>query len=134
MKQKLYTKEPNGRYKEYIEPEIEDNSLYRKVGKKYVRVGVSESADALGEGVWVICKCKSSKTFTSEEYLRKLYRCTKAADIKKVSAAEIGGMEKLAHYLSSRLDELDGSRGSRYDYARRIVGILFDYDKEKEEK
>ena len=133
-KQKLYVKLPNGRYTEYREPVQEhDNKLYRKTmrGNKACYEPCSMlMTDDLPEGVWVVVKHKGSKSFSSGKYLYENYMCMKAGDIQEVSLAKIGGMERLAHYLSQHWNELP-KNNSQYDICRAIVGLLFNYEKEK---
>ena len=135
-KQKLYVKLPNGRYEEYREPIQEyDNKLYRKVvrGSKvhYEPCSMLMTND-LPEGVWVVVKHHGSKSFSSGKYMYENYMCMKASDIQEVSLAKLGGMERLSHYLSQHWNELP-KNNSQYDLCRAIVGLLFNYEKEKEE-
>lgn len=129
--QTLYVKE-NGRYREYKEPEPPfDNKLYRKVGKKYEPCSMLMTDD-LGEGVWVVVKHNGSKSISNGKYLYELYMCMKSGDIQDVSLAKLGGMERLAHHLSSHWDEIP-KEASQYNLCRAIVGILFNYEKEKKD-
>jgi hypothetical protein len=59
------------------------------------------------------------------------YMCLKAGDIQEMSLAELGGMERLAHYLSQHWNELQKD-WSQYDLCRAIVGLLFQYNKDKD--
>ena len=134
-KQKLYVKLPNGRYEEYREPIQEyDNKLYRKVvrGSKvhYEPCSMLMTND-LPEGVWVVVKHKGSKSISSGKYMLENYMCLKAGDIQEMSLAKLGGMERLAHYLSQHWNELPND-WSQYDLCRAIVGLLFQYEKDKE--
>ena len=131
---KLYFKNEKGRYEEYKDPEPPfDNALYRKVrrGNKtsYEAVSMLQTRD-LGEGVWVVTKHTYGRRITSGMYLRDMFMCQKASDIQEVSLAKLGGMEKLADYLYHHIDEIPKGISS-YDYYRAIVGILFNYEKEK---
>lgn len=129
---KLYFKNDKGRYEEYKEPELPfDNKLYRKVGKRYKPWSMLMNDD-LGEGVWVVVKHKGSKSITSGKYMYERYMCMKAGDIQDVSLAKLGGMERLANHLSSNWDEIP-KETSQYDRCRAIVGILFNYENEKQE-
>lgn len=133
-KQKLYVKLPNGRYEEYREPIQEyDNKLYRKVvcGSKvhYEPCSMLMTND-IPEGVWVVVKHRGSKSISNGKYLYENYMCMKAGDIQEVSLAKLGGMERLAHYLSQHWNELP-KNNSQYDLCRAIVGLLFNYEKEK---
>lgn len=85
--------------------------------------------DDLGEGVWVVVKHIGSKSITSGLYMRDMYMCQKASDIQDVSLAKLGGMERLADYLSNHWDELPKNT-STYDFCRAIVGMLFKYEKD----
>ena len=126
----LYVKNEKGRYVEYVEPVKEyDNKLYRKIGNKYKPC--SMLVNDLPEGVWVVVKHYGSKSFTSGKYMLENYMCLKAGDIQDVSLAKLGGMERLAHYLSQHWDEIP-QNDSTYDLCRHIVGILLNYEKEKE--
>lgn len=129
--QTLYVKE-NGRYREYKEPEPPfDNKLYRKVGKKYEPCSMLMTDD-LDEGVWVVIKHKYCKSMINGKYLYENFMCMKAGDIQDVSLAKLGGMERLAQHLSSHWDEIP-KETSQYDLCHAIVGILFNYEKEKED-
>ena len=126
----LYVKNEKGKYVEYVEPVQEyDNKLYRKIGNKYKPC--SMLVNDLPEGVWVVVKHYGSKSFTSGKYMLENYMCLKAGDIQDVSLAKLGGMERLAHYLSQHWNEIP-KNDSVYDICRHIVGILLNYEKEKE--
>ena len=133
-KQKLYVKLPNGRYEEYREPVQEyDNKLYRKVvrgSKAYYEPCSMLMTNDLPEGVWVVVKHKGSKSISNGKYLLENYMCLKASDIQDTPLSKLGGMEKLAHHLSQHWNELPRD-WSQYDLCRAIVGLLFQYEKEK---
>ena len=127
----LYVKNEKGRYVEYVEPVKEyDNKLYRKIGNKYEPCSMLMTND-LPEGVWVVVKHYGSKSITNGKYMLEKYMCLKAGDIQDVSLAKLGGMERLAHYLSQHWDEIPRNV-STYDLCRHIVSTLFNYEKEKE--
>ena len=134
-KQKLYVKLPNGRYEEYREPVQEyDNKLYRKVvrGNRVQYEPCSMlMTDDLPEGVWVVVKHRGSKSISNGRYMLENYMCMKAGDVQDVSLAKLGGMEKLAHHLSQHWNELPKD-WSQYDLCRAIVGLLFQYNKDKD--
>ena len=129
-KQKLYIKNAKGRYEEYKEPVQEyDNKLYRKIGNKYEPCSMLMTDD-LPEGVWVVTKHYGSRSITNGKYMLEKYLCLKASDIQEVSLAKLGGMEKFAHYLAQHWRELPHGV-SQYELCQAIVGILFNYEKEK---
>lgn len=133
----LYTKnERTGRYEVYHAPEPPfDNVLYRKYvyGKKayYMPVSMRIEKD-LDEGVWVVTKHIYGKSYTSGMYLRDMFMCQKASDIQEVPLAKLGGMDKLADWLCCHWDELPKDR-SKYYLCRAIVGMLFNYEKDKKQ-
>lgn len=58
---KLYTKNKNGRYSEYQEPDMDiSETLFRRINGKYVPVSIN-CANALPEGVWVVTRGRSSR-------------------------------------------------------------------------
>lgn len=125
----LYTKEPNGRYKKYVEPEpIFDNALYRRIGKKYEPVSLMMDAYSLPEGVWVVLKHKHSTQYANADYLRKVFKLEKASDIEETPLSKIGGMAKLGDYLAINWGKITGD--TVYEQCYSIVKILFDYEKE----
>lgn len=133
-KQKLYVKLPNGRYQAYQEPEPPfDNVLYRKYifGKKayYKPVSMCIEKD-LEEGVWVVVKHMYGKSYSTGKYLNDCFMCQKASDIQETPLSKLGGMDKLADWLCHNWDKLPKDK-SKYDLCRAIVGLLFQYEKEK---
>ena len=130
MKQKLYIKNDKGEFEPYKDPEPPyHNALYRKCGNRYEPVSMLVDHD-LGEGVWVITKHIYGKSYSSGKYLRDCFLCQKASDIQDVSLAKLGGMDKLADYLSHNWEKLPKNT-SQYDLCRAIVGMLFEYEKNK---
>ena len=133
---KLYIKnEKKGRYEPYREPEPPfDNCLYRKRlrGKRVVYEPCSMLlTNDIGEGVWVVVKHPYGRSISRGEYLRDCFRCHKVSEIDDFPLARLGGMERLADYLSRNWDSLPKNT-SQYDLCRAIVGLLYQYDKEKD--
>ena len=133
-KQKLFVKLPNGRYQAYQEPEPPfDNVLCRKVqmGKKIVYEPQSMCSDkGLEEGVWVVVKHIYGMSYTTGKYLNDCFMCLKASDIQETPLSKLGGMNKLADYLNHNWDKLPKNT-SQYELCQAIVGLLFNYEKEK---
>lgn len=132
MEQKLFIKNDKGRYEPYREPEPPyNNMLYKKYthnGKTtYEPYSMHLRDEELGEGVWVVTKHIYSRSMASGKYLRDMFMCQKASDIQDVSLAKLGGMDKLANYLSYRWEDLP-KNCSQYELCQAIVGILFEYE------
>ena len=136
-KPKLYVKNDKGRYEPYKEPEPPfDNVLYRKVrrGNKTYYEPQSMCVDkGLEEGVWVVVKHVYGKCYSNGEYLYDCFRCLKASDIQETPLSKLGGMDKLADWLCHNLDKLP-ENASKYDFCRAIVGLLFQYENQKDGK
>lgn len=135
--QKLYYKDEKGRYRVYQEPEPPfDNVLYRKVlhGKKIVYEPQSMCIDKdLDEGVWVVVKNLYGKSYTTGKYLHDCFLCLKASDIQETPLSKLGGMDKLADWLSHNWEKLP-KQTSQYDFCRAIVGLLFQYENKDDGK
>lgn len=125
---KLYIKE-KGKYKPYTTPEIEvDNKLYRKINGKYYAWEMDLRNEHLPEGVWVITRHKSCTSFTSGKYLREQFRLDKASDIKEISLAELGSLEKLTREVLDALPS-DYRNRTTNDLVHLIVGTIFELNK-----
>ena len=88
--------------------------------------------DHLPEGVWVIVRHKSCTSFTSGKYLREEFRLDKASDIKEVSLAELGSLEKLAREVLGELPS-DYRSLNTSDLVHLIVGKVYELTKKKKE-
>lgn len=127
---RLYERLPNGRYREWHEPEPPktDNALYRRVGRKYIPVQVHIECNSWQEGVFVVTKANHS--WSSAEYLQQIFKLYRCGDIENVSIARLGGMKKLADHLAQHWNEIEGK--STYELASSVVAILMNYEKEAE--
>ena len=130
-KTQLYIKNEKGRYEPYKLPELEvDNKLYRKINGKYYAWEMDLRNDHLPEGVWVITRHKSCISFTSGSYLREQFRLDKASDIKEVSLAELGSLEKLTREVLGALPS-DYRNRTTNDLVHLVVGKVYELSKEK---
>ena len=130
-KPQLYIKNEKGRYEPYNLPEPEvDNKLYRKINGKYYPWEMDLKNDHLPEGVWVITRHKSCTSWTSGSYLREQFKLDKASDIKEVSLAELGSLEKLTREVLEALPN-DYRNRSTNDLVHLIVGKVYEITKQK---
>lgn len=63
--------------------------------------------------------------YKQHRLMQEIFRLYKAGDIENVSIARLGGMQKLAYYLSRHWSEVIGS--SIYERAASVVAILINY-------
>ena len=130
-KPQLYIKNEKGRYEPYNLPEPEvDNKLYRKINGKYYPWEMDLKNYHLSEGVWVITRHKSCTSWTSGSYLREQFKLDKASDIKEVSLAELGSLEKLTREVLEALPN-DYRNRSTNDLVHLIVGKVYEITKQK---
>ena len=131
MKQKLYTKNKNGKYEEYQIPDLDiSETIFRRINGKYVPVSTTYSND-LSEGVWVVTRDRSCGEIMRGQYLKELMKLDKASDLKEMpSLAELGGWQKCAKWV---LDEIkDFSSMTKNDIVYAVVGKVFEYSKKGE--
>lgn len=86
--------------------------------------------DHLPEGVWVITRHKSCTSFTGGKYLREQFRLDKASDIKEVSLAELGSLEKLTRKVLESLPD-DYRNRTTIDLVHLVVGKVYELSKNK---
>lgn len=128
-KQQLYIKLPNGRYAKFVEPQMEvDNKLYQKINGIYTPYGMELMQDNLPEGIWVVTREKSCRSYTNAGYLRELFRLDKAADIEEVSLAQLGGLKKLANEVLNNLPK-DNRQMTTQELVYWIVGEIYKLNK-----
>ena len=131
MKQKLYTKNKNGKYEEYQIPDLDiSETIFRRINGKYVPVSTTYSND-LPEGVWVVTRDRSCSEIMRGQYLKEIMKLEKASDLKEMpSLAELGGWQKCAKWV---LDEIkDFSSMTKNDIVYAVVGKVFEYSKKGE--
>lgn len=131
-KPQLYIKNEKGRYEPYTPPEIEvDNKLYRKINGKYYPWEMDLRNEHLPEGVWVITRHKLCTSFTSGKYLREQFGLDKASDIKEISLAELGSLEKLTREVLDALPS-DYRNRTTNDLVHLIVWKVYELSNKKE--
>ena len=128
MKQKLYTKNDNGRYEEYQVPDMDvSETLFRRINGKYVPVSVN-CANDLPEGVWVVTRGRSNREIISGKYLKELMMLDKVSDLKEMpSLAELGAMRKCAIYVLEEIGDI--STMTKAEIVNAIVRKVFEYSK-----
>lgn len=133
-KPKLYIRKDNGRYEEYREPPrpTYDNALYKRVGKRYEPCQMCLSGEfSWQEGVFAVVRTHGHATpnsWTSADYLQKLYKLYRCGDIEQVSIGKLAGMDKLANYLAQHWSEIEGL--TVYEKAASVVAILMSFEEE----
>lgn len=108
MKKKLYEKQPNGRYVEYKEPEIEDRQVYRKGrGNKYYPIGcLYPHDDHLTEGVWIVIRGKGHVSIMNGEYLQGRYKAQKVSNLEALNIAQLGMLDKVCSEVLQEMREI----------------------------
>ena len=131
MKQKLYTKNKNGKYEEYQIPDIDvSETLFRRINGKYVPVSITYTKD-LPEGVWVVTRGSSCREIIWGQYLKEIMKLDKASDLKEMpSLAELGGWQKCAQWVFDEIGDFESMTMKEIVYA--IVGKVYEYSKRED--
>ena len=111
----------------------EDRNVYKKVGRKYVPIGMKIDDHWLNDGIWVVRHRDGRKAITRGDYLADSYGLIKAGELAKVDLPMLGGLEEYAEVVANTIGNMRGSF-SNIDIARRIVKDLFEYNEELKKK
>lgn len=138
-KQKLYVKNEKGRYEEYkpIEEEI-SNTLYRKVGNKYVPFETLLHRDTMQEGIWVVTM--KGRRMVNGKYVRDLFECDKVAEVEKVPLSRLAGLLEYTEAISydfykwREQKRKDGFGTNAEEEVAYIVGKIFEYNENKKKE
>ena len=136
-KRKLYVKNEKGQYEEYNpkEEEISD-TLYRKVGNKYIPFEKVVYRDTMQEGIWVVTM--RGRRTTNGKYVRDLFECDKVAEVEKAPLSRLAGLleytEAISYGFYKWRDQKrkDGFGTNAEEEVAYIVGKIFEYNENKQ--
>ena len=104
-----------------------DRNVYKKVGRKYVPIGMKLDDNWLNDGIWVVRHRDGGKSITRGDYLADSYGLVKVGELAKVDLPILGGLEEYAEVVAGTMSNIK-SQMTTFDVAHRIVKDLFDYN------
>ena len=111
----------------------EDRNVYKKVGRKYVPIGMKLDDNWLNDGIWVVRHRDGGKSITRGDYLADSYGLVKVGELAKVDLPILGGLEEYAEVVAGTMSNIK-SQMTTFDVARRIVKDLFEYNEKLKNK
>lgn len=112
-KQQLYIKNGKGRYEPYEPPKVNvSDTLFLKVGNRYIPYGKQLNTDYLTDGVYVVRSDKKGgmRSFASVGYLEECYRIDKVSSNYRITTEQMASLED---YSDFALDELRKHKSER---------------------
>lgn len=103
----------------------EEKNVYKKVGRKYVPLGLRIEDNLLSDGIWIVRHKEHSKQMTNAGYLAHICGLCKVGDNAVADFTQLASIEEYADVVSKVMVENDNKSISRYDLACIIVKRLF---------
>lgn len=135
-KQQLYIKNDKGRYVPYEPPKVNvSETLFLKVGNKYVPYGRRLNEDYLTDGVYVVRSDKSGgiRGFATQGYLEECYRIDKLSKNYRITTEQLASLEDYSDYSWKELQKLrserhaDGYGISSAEEIACVIGSVFKF-------
>lgn len=135
-KQQLYIKNSKGRYEPYEPPKVNvADTLFLKVGNRYIPYGKKLDMDYLTDGVYVV-RCDKQcgmRSISSVGYLEECYRIDKVSNNYRITTEQMASLEDYADYACEELrkfraDRCTGGYGlSTADEVACVIGSVFKF-------
>lgn len=114
-KQQLYIKNDKGRYVPYEPPKVNvSETLFLKVGNKYVPYGRRLNEDYLTDGVYVVRSDKSGgiRGFAAQGYLEECYRIDNVSKNYRITTEQLASLEDYSDFAWRELQKFRSERHS----------------------
>ncbi len=108
----------------------EDKNVYKKVGRKYVPIGLRIGDRYFSDGIYIV----RHQCTTNAGYLAQIYGICKIGDNVEADFTKLASMEEYADVVAKTISINENKAMTRQNLARLIVKALFDFNKEKKEK
>lgn len=113
----------------------EDKNVYKKVGRKYVPIGLRIGGRWLPDGIWIVRHKEHGCQTTNAGYLAQIYGICKIGDNVEADFTKLASMEEYADVVAKTINNNCSDKGmTTMNLSRKIVKALFDFNKEKKEK
>lgn len=110
-----------------------DMNVYKKVGRRYVPLGLKIDDHYLNDGIWIVRHKVGSTQITRGDYLAQSYGLIKVGELVEVDLPILGSLEEYAEVVAGTIGNMQGQM-TNIDIARRIVKDLFDYNEKLKNK
>lgn len=109
----------------------EDKNVYKKVGHKYVPIGLRIGDRYFSDGIYIV----RHQCTTNAGYLAQIYGICKIGDNVEADFTKLASMEEYADVVAKTINNNCSDKGmTTMNLSRKIVKALFDFNKEKKEK
>ena len=109
----------------------EDKNVYKKVGRKYVPIGLRIGDRYFSDGIYIV----RHQCTTNAVYLAQIYGICKIGDNVEADFTKLASMEEYADVVAKTINNNCSDKGmTTMNLSRKIVKALFDFNKEKKEK
>lgn len=109
----------------------EDKNVYKKVGRKYVPIGLIIGDRYFSDGIYIV----RHQCTTHAGYLAQIYGICKIGDNVEADFTKLASMEEYADVVAKTINNNCSDKGmTTMNLSRKIVKALFDFNKEKKEK
>lgn len=112
---------------------MSDKNIYRKVGRRYIPVGVCEPINWLPDGIWLVRSMPSCKSRSNMKFLAELYGFTRLGDIPVADFTKVAKYEQYERAVSDVLTKHDVPPIGICiaDMAREIIKAMYDVNEGK---
>ena len=109
----------------------EDKNVYKKVGRKYVPIGLRIGDRYFSDGIYIV----RHQCTTNAGYLAQIYGICKIGDNVEADFTKLASMEEYADVVAKTINNNCSDKGmTTMNLSRKIVKAVFDFNKEKKEK
>lgn len=135
-KQQLYIKNDKGRYEPYEPPKVNvADTLFLKVGNRYIPYGRRLDEDYLTDGVYVV-RCDKQcglRSISSVGYLEECYRIDKVSNNYRITTEQLASLEDYSDFALGELRKLKSERNascyglSTAEEVACVIGSVFKF-------
>ena len=112
----------------------EDRNIYKKVGRRYVPIGLRIGDRWFSDGIWIVRHKEHGCQTTNAGYLARIYGICKIGDNVEADFTKLASMEEYADVVAKTISINENKAMTRQDLSRLIVKALFDFNEKKNVK
>ena len=112
----------------------EDMNVYKKVGRKYVPIGLRIGDRWFSDGIWIVRHKEHGCQTTNAGYLAQIYGICKIGDNVEADFTKLASMGEYADVVAKTISINENKPMTRHDLSCLIVKALFDFNETKKVK